>query len=211
MRSLAWTLLVAGCAAGAGGYVYWPQDGTYWTDGYPAALARVPRDRPTGTVETTSFGIVELVPDGGARTPALHVRLVIANNLDAMPWIVSARDQRLALPGLEAVAPIAVNSDIALPSLTIGRHEQHQIDLYFALPSRLASEDDLHAFDLLWAVTTPGQRVASRTHFARLDEEPPPMQQIARPAGWGTVWWPGHMTITRAPTWHYRATAAQRR
>ena len=90
--------------------MYAPQDATTWSDGYPAAATPVPPESPQGKVEVTSFGVVEITPDGAGPIAVLHVRLAIANEADLTPWTITTTDQETAARGVEPLRN-AFNAD----------------------------------------------------------------------------------------------------
>jgi hypothetical protein len=212
---------------------YSPDRSNFWADGYPAAVTAVPPEVPQGKVEVTSFGITEITPDGAGPLSALHVRLAITNEGDATPWQVTTTDQVVEIAGEGKSRPIFVNTDLkSLPSVTINQRERRVLDFYYPLPGSIGSEDALPAFDFLWQVTTPARTFASRTHFERLEKEPPATySHVVLYSGWGPYWWydpfypsfvflhyrpivihhPGRVIITRPPTWHYRAIHGHRK
>lgn len=219
-----------GCAASSS-YLYSPQDASYWADGYPAATNAVPPEAPQGRVDITSFGIVEIQPAGFSPINVLHVRLAVTNEGDATAWTLAPNDQLVEIAGEGRSRPLYVNSDVSsLPSITIAQRERRLIDFYYPLPTNIASEDELPGFDMLWQVTTPARTYAARTRFQRVEQEPP-TTRVVYYSGWGPYWWydpmysnvafihhrplvvyrPGHVIVTRPPTWHYRAVRDHRR
>ena len=101
----------------------------------------------------------------------------------------------------------------------------------YPLPASISSDEDLPGFDFLWRVTTQARAFASRTHFGRIEQEPPAAYtKVVLYSGWGPYWWydplypglvfmhhrpiyvyrPGHVIITRPPSWHYRAGGRRR-
>ncbi len=201
---------VVGCAAGAS-YLYAPQDARYWSDGYPTASIGVPPEAPQGKVEVTSFGITEITPDGAGPVAALHARLAISNDGDATPWTLTTSDQLVEIAGEGRSRPIFVNTDVrTLPTVTIGQRERRVLDFYYPLPAGVHDEENLPAFDLLWQVTTAARPFASRTHFQRLEQEPPVRTDVVLWSGWGPYWWydpfyPGVMFIHHPPLFPYRS------
>lgn len=219
-----------GCATGAS-YLYSPQDASYWSDGYPAATNPVPPEAPQGRVDLTSFGVVEIKPDGSSPISVLHVRLAITNDGDATAWTLVPSDQLVEVAGEGRSRPIYVNTDLpSLPAIAIAQRERRVLDFYYPLPANIDSDDDLSGFDVLWQVTTAARPYASRTRFQRLEQEPP-NAQVVYYTGWGPYWWydpmyssrvfihhrpivvyqPGRVMITRPPTSHYRAVRDHRR
>jgi hypothetical protein len=222
---------LAGCAA-TPSYVYSPQPASYWSDGYPASVTPVPPEAPQGKVEVTSFGIVEIQPEGAQPLPVLHVRLAIANEGDAVAWTLVPSEQLVEIPGEGRSRPIYVNTDVrTLPSIEIAQRDRRILDFYYPLPANVDGDEDLRGFDVLWQVTTPARVFASRTRFGRLEEEPMVRTGVTFYAGWGPYWWydpfypravfvhhrpivvhrPGRVIVTRPPVGHYRAIRDHRR
>jgi len=161
---------IAGCATTSVAYVYRPavrMDAS--VSGYPAASYAIPTDRPTGDVRIGSFGLTEVQPQGGGPTTRVaHVRLVVANNTDEIPWMVDTRDAVVAIAGEGTSLPAFVNTDAGNPPLVqIARGEQRTIDLYYPLPLARSTEDVLPAFDVTWRVRTANAEVVQRTPFER--------------------------------------------
>jgi len=223
---------IVGCAASAN-YLYTPQDARYWSDGYPTTAISVPPEAPQGKIEVASFGITEIKPDGAGPVTALHVRLAITNDGDATPWTLTTTDQLVEIAGEGRSRPLFVNTDVkTLPTVMIAQRERRILDFYYPLPTSIRDEENLPAFDVLWQVTTPARTFASRTHFERIEQEPPPAQtEVIFWSGWGPYWWydplyPGvmfvhhrpHMIyggprviVTQPPRAHYRAIRDHRR
>lgn len=148
-------------------YVYAPDDAGRWADGYPTATQAVPPEAPQGTVEVSSSGFVDIRGEQRAQS-VLHVRLTIANDGDAAPWTLVPGEQIIDVPGEPHTLPIAMKQPLVMNEpMAIAQHERLPVDLYFALPPSVASDDTLMGFDLLWRVTTPARQYASRTHFDR--------------------------------------------
>jgi hypothetical protein len=193
----------------------------------------VPPEAPQGKVEVTSFGITEIKPDGDGPVAALHVRLAIANDGDAAPWTVTTSDQLVEISGEGRSRPIFVNTDVeSLPTLSVAQHERRVLDLYYPLPTSIRDEASLPAFDFLWQLNTPTRPFSSRTHFQRVEQEPPAGQaEVVLWSGWGPYWWydpfypdmvflhhspflihhRSHVVVTHPPRWHYRAIHDHRR
>jgi hypothetical protein len=223
---------LVGCAATTS-YMYSPQDASYWADGYPATATAVPPESPQGKVEVTSFGVVEITPDGFGPIAALHVRLAVINEGDTTAWTVTTTEQLVEIPGEGRSRPMYVNTNLAsLPAAAVAQRERRVFDLYYPLPAGIVDDDDLPVFDFLWQVTTSARTFASRTRFSRFEQESPSSYtRVTLYTGWGPYWWydpfyprlvfirhrpivihrPGRVIITRPPTWHYRALHDHRR
>jgi hypothetical protein len=182
-RSL--SILAALCAAGAGP-AYTPRGATGWNDGYRA----ISRELPAGQVDVASFGLVELTPDDTPAMSTLHVRLVIANEWDRVPWAFDARTATLDLGTWHERATFANSDRATLPIVILDRGETALVDLYFALP---ATPMDLTQFGVSWQLATgQGMRI-ERTPFA-VDDTRGSRGEVTHRAGWGRQWWfdPAH-------------------
>ena len=232
MRANLIVLGLAACATSSS-YLYSPQGATYWSDGYPAITNPVPPEAPQGRVDVTSFGVVEIKPDGVAPIDTLHVRLTVTNDGDTTPWTIMPSEQQVEIAGMGRSRPIYVNSDMpSLPTITIAQRERRMLDFYYALPPGIDDDDELPGFEVLWQVTTPARIYSSRTRFERLDREPATANvQVVYYAGWGPYWWydplyprlvfvhhrpivvhrPGRVIITRPPIRHDRVIRDHRR
>ena len=168
-----------------------------------------------------------------APTALVDVRLAIANDGDAAPWTVTTSDQLVEISGEGRSRPIFVNTDVqSLPTLSVAQHERRVLDLYYPLPTSIRDEASLPAFDFLWQLNTPTRPFSSRTHFQRVEQEPPAGQtEVVLWSGWGPYWWydpfypdlvflhhspflihhRSHVVVTHPPRWHYRAIHDHRR
>ena len=187
MRTIHQVSVVAGALLALGaGTAYAPRGATGWNDGYRAKTSAL----VGGTVQITSFGLVELTPDDTPAMATMHVRMVIANTSDRSPWAFDASTVTLDLGALHEKATL-VNSDLAtLPIAILDRGEDATVDMYFALPTPPL---DLSHFGVSWLVSTgAGTRIEHTRFFP--DEASPPVVTIAHRAGWGTTWWfdPSH-------------------
>ena len=163
--------LLGGCAATTtNAYVYTPAVQTdARVSGYPAAHYAIPRDRPAGDVRVGSFGLTAVQPqNGGPTTRVAHVRLIIANNADDVPWTIDTREAVMMIAGEGNSRPAFVNTDAGAPPVVqIARGEQRTLDLYYPLPPGRAAEDALAAFDVTWRVHTGTGDAVERTPFER--------------------------------------------
>ncbi|HSD90653.1 MAG TPA: hypothetical protein VLB44_24180, partial [Kofleriaceae bacterium] len=140
-------------------------------------------------------------------------------------------DQLVEIEGEGRSRAIFVNSDLqTLPTVTIATRERRVLDFYYPLPENIADAEDLPTFNFLWQVSTGARVVGSMTSFQRLDREPPNVRVVYH-SGWGPYWWydpmfdravfihyrpigfyrPGHVRVTRPPSWHYRPVRDHRR
>lgn len=193
---------------------------TRWPAGYRTMTVAIPPEAPRGRVELASYGLAELTPDGGLPMTALHVRMTVANQRDDVPWSIDFTRTRLDIPGEHRIAPTFVNANIpTLPLAIVERGERVLADLYFALPPRIAAENDLRKFDVTWVVARDGRLLESRTRFEHARKGAPLEATPVPPLGASRAWWfdpaypwstyyhrpgrlvprpPRHVTLTRA-------------
>jgi hypothetical protein len=222
----------AGCGAGVE-YTYTPEQPTVMVDGYPATQIPIPPERPQGEVRLASFGVTELAAGDQGALMALHVRLIVTNEGDDIPWTIDTREQLVEIAGEGRSRAVFVNTDLqSLPMVTIGRREKRVLDFYFPLPGTMGDESRLPGFELLWQVTTASRIVAERTMFQRVATVEPPPPQVVMVTGWGPHWWfnpwypntlfvhppviivrhpPHHVIIRRPPARPYRAVVHDHR
>jgi hypothetical protein len=136
-----------------------------------------------------TFGMQDLTPTaGGGLMPALHVRLVVANNGDASPWTIDTRQVLIDIAGEGSSPAVYVNSDVGtLPEITIARGERRTIDFFFPLPGSMQAEAAIPRFDVKWQVVTGARPIAGRTPFDRFELQAPPPAVVA--FRWGPHWW----------------------
>jgi len=152
-------------------YAYTPDMPNSVAAGMPAQSISIPQEAPQGTVQITSYGIAALSPTG-TTMPALHVRMIAANDGDTQPWTIDTSKQLVEIAGEGQSVPIYANADVqTMPIVTIAQHERHVIDLYFPVPATVHSDAQLPGFQVLWQVTTPARTVASRTAFDRFERD----------------------------------------
>ncbi len=179
-------------------YAYAPDIPNSVAAGMPAQSIAIPQEAPQGTVQITSYGIAALSPSG-TTMPALHVRMIVANDGDAVPWTIDTSKQLVEIAGEGQSGPLFANADVpTLPVVAIAQHQRHVIDLYFPVPATVHSDAQLPGFQVLWQVTTPTRTVASRTQFDRVDRDQyadatydSAYVDYAWPywAGYGPYWW----------------------
>lgn len=184
-------LLGASCAAEIP-YFYRPAVPSLTdTEGHATAVYPIPPERPEGEVRLYSFGVVELETTPGAgKFPALHARLVVANNGDGTPWTLDTREVFLDIPNEGSAAAIYANTDVgAMPTVNIARGERRLVDFYFPVPGPVRSARQVPSFDLRWTVETGARPIAQRTPFQRFEaERPEPHTEVAIVTGW-PFWW----------------------
>jgi len=182
---------LAGLGACAHHYDYQPAERDLVPfQGRAAARYPVPPERPEGEVRVVTFGMQDLSPTGGGSLmPALHVRLLVANNGDATPWNVDTRQVLIDIAGEGSSPAVYVNSDVGtLPNITIAQGEQRTIDFFFPLPGSMQGEAAIPHFDVKWQVVTGTRPIAGRTPFDRFDLQAPP-PRVAVAFRWGPHWW----------------------
>lgn len=182
---------VIGCSE-TSSYIYEPSASNESLHGLPAERVGIPQEAPQGTVEVASYGVTDLRTNDG-KIPVVHVRMIVSNESDAMPWTIDSRKQTLEIAGEGRSRAIYVNSDRdSLPVLTVGQRDRRVLDFYFPLPSTVHDGAGLRRFDMLWEVDTSSRAVASRTSFDRIAEQP--QYAYAEPyapfwVGYGPYWW----------------------
>src|SRR3954469_17082822 len=144
---IAAAVVLGGCAA-EGRYIYRPeQQATATVNRLPAARYSIPPERPAGEVLLASSGITQL-PNSDARTPALFVRIIVTNNSDETPWTLDTR-QQFAWLGGEWQTPADVNAyGQSSPNLQVARGEKRLVDLYYRLPPKAESDEQVPRFEL---------------------------------------------------------------
>lgn len=176
------SLLLTACVESPS-YYYAPEAASVVRDRLPTQVERIPQEAPQGTVEIASAGIT----NGPHGEHALHVRMTVDNEGDATPWTLDIRDQQVELQGQGRAEPQSANAGVqSLPELAIAQHERRAVDLYYPVPPRMDSADELTGFDVLWQVRTPERMVAGRTHVDRVERvEPEPVYMTV----WAPFWW----------------------
>jgi hypothetical protein len=185
-------LVLLGAAGCASEYVYEPAEHATATEsGYPAADYGIPPQNPEGDVRVVSYGVTHLAEEGGQRTRVLQVRLIVANNADAEPWVLDTRQVLAWIPGEGRSAPAFVNSGMPeeLPLVHVTRGEERTVDLYYPLPQGMQSPSKIPEFDVTWSLQTGMGQVAERTPFERLRVELPPDDYEGPYWDWGGAYW----------------------
>jgi hypothetical protein len=200
-------MLVAVCAAGCEpSYYYSPENATVVRGGAPAQVVRIPPEVPQGDVEIASTGIVTMHPPDQPEIRALHVRMIVDNEGDNLPWTVDTREQLLEIANVGQSHPMFARADVhAMPSLSVGRRERRALDLYYPVPHGVTGNSQLPAFDFLWQVNTGDRPVSGRAHVQRYEQVEPMYADMywGGPywGGWGPYWWydPFYPSIYYAP------------
>jgi len=176
--------LVAGCT---NSYYYVPaEQATATMSGSLAARYVIPRNAALGDVRVAAFGIddIQLSEDTEA-VPALHTRIVIANERGQQDWSVDTRNIQVQFSArTQPEPPTIVNTNgSGMPVVTIPRGQSRTIDTYHVLPDNLEDAADVPQFDLIWQVQTDSEMVTERTPFDRREVTPPPTTTMY--GGWG--------------------------
>jgi hypothetical protein len=191
-------ILILGCslatASCAPSYAYRPAaNATATIKGRLAADYPIPLAAPQGDVRLASFGMSEISPTGaGNRNEnAIHLRMIVADN-GQTPWTLDTRQQEIALPDGQQLAPAYVathEGQAGLPSVTVPAGGKRIIDLFYPLPPNMQSASKVPEFDVVWRVDTPQQNVIERTPFDRLQIEPAAFDGYGSEWGaWGDGW-----------------------
>jgi len=212
MRTSLLVFVAAATAACGEEYIYTPESANaVASNGVPAEKVSIPQERPEGSVEITSYGVARLRGDNDTKIPALHVRLSVSNDGDAVPWQLDTRQQVVDITGAGKLHALYASAGTEpMPVLSIPRGQKISVDLYFPLPEALQHAKNLPHFDVLWQVTTPLRVVASRTSFQRqepLDYYYADVWPYWSGYGWGygPYWWydpfyPNYVFIHQRPT-----------
>jgi hypothetical protein len=168
------SLAIASCSPD---YVYSPsENATANITGHPAADYQIPPKAPQGDVQLAYFGVTKISANGAPKQKqkAVHVRMVVRDN-GQTPWTMDTRQQALAFPDGQELAPAHVTTDdgeVGLPSVMVPARGERVIDLFYRLPANKQSASQLPAFSVVWRVDTPHQQVTERTRFDRMLVEP---------------------------------------
>lgn len=181
----------AGCSSGR--YIYAPEENaTARVSGRPAAYYPIPPDSPRGGVRVATIGIAKLKqPNGeGAGLHVMHVRMVVDDNSDTVPWQVDTREQLGSIVSYGQSRPAFASARPGrAPLVTIAPGSSATIDLFYPLPADMQKASEIPRVELLWRVDTSQGPIAQRTTFERIHLEPtPPPGEYAYDYGWG----PGH-------------------
>lgn len=189
---LACAFAVASCTPS---YIYRPAaNATATIKGRVAADYPIPPTVPQGDLRLASFGMSEISPStaASAKQMAVHLRMVVADNSPA-PWTLDARQQIVALPDGQRLAPALVTTregQAGLPLVTVPAGGKRVIDLFYALPPSIQSASTVGQFDVVWDIDTPQQRVTERTPFDRLRDPPSGAYGYEFEwGGWGGPFW----------------------
>jgi hypothetical protein len=181
-------------------YVYRPAaNATATIKGHPAADYPIPPTAPQGDVRLASFGVTEIRPSRHAseNEKAVHLRMIVSDNSQA-PWTLDTRQEVIALPDGQQLAPAYVTTHegpAGLPLVTVAPGSKRTIDLFYPLPPNMGSASKVPEFDAVWHVETPQQDVTERTPFDRLQIEP------ATAYGYGPEWETWH-EVWGGPFWY---------
>jgi hypothetical protein len=196
---LVFTLSLAALGACSTPYAYVPTtNATVPVRGQIAAYYAIPPEAPRGNVQIESYGMTKVTPESaghapGDKAPALHLRLVLANN-GVTTWIFDTREQRVDLGangGMVAPAFASADAGSRPPLVTVTPTGNRVADLFFVLPPALQKTDKLPHFDALWRVNTGTEVIAERTPFERLIVAPAyaPAWDYGPGYYWGGPYW----------------------
>src|SRR5215469_10140720 len=100
MRTLILALALGALACTTSDYVYEPAEhANARVAGVQAADYAIPPEKPAGDIRLATFSVSEITPlnaPDDAKTKAVHLRAIIANNSDET-WTFDTREQRLTL------------------------------------------------------------------------------------------------------------------
>lgn len=177
-------------------YLYRPaENATAVADGHAAARYTIPVAAPKGDVRIASFGVHGVKQENGPEWPALHVRMIVANDAGNAAWTVDSREIRVEVRGEKPKDPAAVNADVSdMPLIRIPPGEQRTLDLFYPLADEYDDATSIPAFDVLWKVETDTEIVAERTPFERVAMQRAPTTTWGMgysPYWWSNPWYPG--------------------
>ncbi|MDR3608135.1 MAG: hypothetical protein P4M08_12235 [Oligoflexia bacterium] len=203
-----WTAFVclAGCSSPPYRYVPSDHQTTDLSKRRGEAIYSEPANAPTGTVKVMSMGIVDIKPkQDGKKTPALHLRMSIANQSVNQKWTLDVQEQSVSFPNQGQVWPQFANSDsTSIPILDINPGELRTLDLYFSLPETEKNEAGLAEFNFHWKLQSGDRTITETTPFDRVPvpeyaaTDYPyywPYEPYPYALGWGPVWWSGGVVI----------------
>jgi hypothetical protein len=171
------SLAIASCSPD---YIYRPaENATATIAGHLAADYQIPPKAPQGDVRLAYFGVTKIAVNGAPnqKQKAVHMRMIVTDASQA-PWTVDTRQQAMAFPDGEQLAPAHVTTSSGqggLPSVVVPARGERVIDLFYRLPGNARSASQVPAFTVVWHVDTPEQRVTEQTRFDRKRVEPSPV------------------------------------
>ena len=164
--------VAGGACADSSNYIYRPvENATAVTEGFTAARYTIPATAPKGDVRIASFGVRGVAQDeNGPEIPAVHVRMIVANDSGAGAWTVDPNEVQIEMRGEKRKDPALVNVDGGdeSPQIRIAPGEQRTLDFFYPLADDQDDASSIPAFDVLWKVHTDTNDVAERTPFERL-------------------------------------------
>ncbi|MEA2697758.1 MAG: hypothetical protein QOI66_2029 [Myxococcales bacterium] len=183
------SIAMASCSPG---FFYRPADNATATmKGRVAADYQIPPNAPRGDVRLASFGIGKISMSGSSnqKQKAVHVRMIVTDNSQT-PWTMDMRQQAIALPDGQQLAPAYASThegQNGLPSVTVPARGKRIIDLFYGLPANIQLASQLPSFSVVWHVNMSQQQVTERTRFDRMRVEPatvPSGERHASDIGW---------------------------
>jgi hypothetical protein len=173
-------------------FIYRPADNATATmTGRVAADYQIPPNAPRGDLRLASFGMGKIPMSGSPNQnqKAIHVRMIVTDNSQT-PWTMDMRQQAIALPDGQQLAPAYVSThegQKGLPSVTVPARGKRIIDIFYGLPPNIQPASQLSSFSVVWHVNMPQQQVTERTRFDRMRVEPatvPFRERNASDIGW---------------------------
>ncbi len=133
------SIAMASCSPG---FFYRPADNATATmKGRVAADYQIPPNAPRGDVRLASLGIGKISMSGSPnqKQKAVHVRMIVTDNSQT-PWTMDMRQQAIALPDGQQLAPAYVSThegQNGLSSVTVPARGKRIIDLFYGLPANI--------------------------------------------------------------------------
>lgn len=181
--------LVGGACGDSSNYIYRPvENATAMTEGFAAARYMIPVNAPKGDVRIASFGVRGMAQnENGPEVPAVHVRMIVANNSGAGAWSVDPNEVQIEMRGDKLKDPALVNVDGGdeSPQIRIAPGEQRTLDFFYPLADDQDDASSIPAFDVLWKVHTDTDDFVERTPFERLAI----VQNTSVGVGYSPYWW----------------------
>lgn len=168
------SLAMASCSPD---YFYRPAEhATATMTGRVAADYQIPPNAPHGDVRLAYFGMTHISGSGAPNQnqKAVHLRMIVTDSSET-PWTMDTRQQAMAFPDGQQLAPAHVTTSegrVGLPSVMVPARGERVIDLFYRLPANMQSASQVPAFTVVWHVNTPQQQVTERTRFDRMRVEP---------------------------------------
>jgi hypothetical protein len=151
----------AGCASE--NYHYVPADHRASTS--REAIYNEPPDSPTGTMRVQFAGIGDYQAQKDApKIKALHLKLIASNHATSGNWNLNGSDAFVSFPDGSRTPLLAATP----PTLEVAPGGLLGMDLYFALPDKMKSADEIPQFDFHWQAVAVNHQVSETTAFDRI-------------------------------------------